>query len=90
MISADGAVVDDDIPRPERNGVPLFPSVFSLSSPHFAVLSWSKTNLLNLKLLFITPFGADAVGLLGGHWGVAHLDVGHAWGARDVQRKLEG
>lgn len=62
MISADGAVVDDDVPRPERNGVPL----------------------LDLKLLFITPFGVDAVGLLGGHWGVAHLNVGHAWGACDV------
>ena len=23
MISADGAVVDDDIPRPERDGIPL-------------------------------------------------------------------
>lgn len=57
---------------------------FSLSSRSPAVLSWSETNLLDLKLLFITPFGADAVGLLGGHWGVAHLNVGHAWGACDV------
>lgn len=54
MITADGTVVDDDIPGPERNGVPLF----------------------DLKLLLIASFGADAVGLLG-HWGVAHLDVGH-------------
>lgn len=75
MITADGAVVDDDIPGPEGNGVPLFLSVLCDSPPYEARM---RTNLFDLKLLLIASLGDDAVGLLG-HWSVAHLDIGHVW-----------
>lgn len=33
MIAADGTVVDDNVPRPEGDGVPLYPSREPMSSP---------------------------------------------------------
>lgn len=46
MISADGAIIDNDIPRPERHSVPL-DLVGSVSSDH-GLASY----LLHLKPLF--------------------------------------
>lgn len=86
MVSADGAVVDDDIPRPERDCVPLimksYKSVYKGSSRQ--PVSAAATYLLHLKPLLALALGVGVAGLclLGDGSGgcIGHIDVGHVDG----------
>ena len=79
VVAADGAVVDNDVPGPERNGVPLELYVnygASRCAPHS-----SLAYLLNLELLLsiggvTTRAGFGALDL-GRSTCIGHLDVGH-------------
>jgi len=79
VVTADGAVVDDDVPSPERNGVPLevYVSYCARSDAPRALLAY----LLNLELLLsvggvTTRAGFGALDLGRGTC-VGHLDIGH-------------
>lgn len=79
VVAADGAVVDDDIPGPERDGVPLDVCVSygALKCAPHALHAY----LLNLELLLsvgdvTTRAGFGALDL-GRSACIGHLDVGH-------------
>lgn len=85
MVSADGAVVDNDVPSPQGDSVPLLQSVLPSPALYREV---PPTYLLDLKLLLVGAFADDTVGLFGGHRGIAHFDVSHVRIARDFSGKL--
>jgi hypothetical protein len=73
VITADGTVVDDDVPRPERDCVPL--SHVSMSR---AALRSECAYLLDLEaLLVVVTAGASLVRLGLRRGRVRHVDVGH-------------
>ena len=81
VVAADGAVVDDDVPGPERDGVPLDVCVSygALKCAPHALHAY----LLNLELLLsvgdvTTRAGFGALDL-GRSACIGHLDIGHGW-----------
>ena len=80
VVSADSTVVDDDVPRPQGNGIPLDRACQTVPGSHDAGLP----HLLDLESLLAVL--ADRISrrsalLLsdrtGGSGGVCHVDVGH-------------
>jgi hypothetical protein len=77
VVTADGAVVDDDVPSPESYSVPLR-SVNTqpiLPEPHM------PTHLLDLEALLVASIcaGAGLGDLCLGHGRICHIDVRHGW-----------
>lgn len=79
MVTADSAVVHDDVPGPERNSVPLKVCVscdVSRDAPHAL-----RAYLLNLELLLSVGSVSARAGFgaldLGRGTCVGHLNVGH-------------
>ena len=78
MITADSAVVHDDVPGPERNGVPLEVCQYRASrDPRYAL----HAHLLNLELLLSVGSVTARAGFgaldLGCGTRIGHLNVGH-------------
>lgn len=93
MVSADGAVVDNYVPRPERDGIPL--QTLSASKPGRGRLVSSASYLLDLEaLLALLPFTIRGTALLLDHgcrgWRVGHLDVSHDIGYGDLVGERRG
>jgi hypothetical protein len=83
VVSADGAIVNDDVPGPQRYGVPLR-GVVRVSSAR--PLGFCGLYLLHLKAWLLPIAGAcfGRLFLLGHYWSVAHLNIRHGgcgmWG----------
>lgn len=79
MIATDGTVVDDDVPCPKRDGIPL--RVLLDTSSKDVHPASVLTYLFNLKLLLslsnITACSSFCALDLRCGTGVSHLDVGH-------------
>ena len=71
MITADGTVLDDDVPRPEGNGAPLLDI---LAGDMVAVELEGGTHLLHFEA-WLTVSGS-AFPFAGGG-GIFHVDVSH-------------
>lgn len=101
VVAADCAVVNDNVPSPQSNGVPLRPWMSALLfSPYVASeVIVGSPHLLHLEALL----ALDVTTLLFGDWrGVSHIDVSHGvvwcrmWDmvgletAGEVWKKVEG
>lgn len=87
MVSADGAVVDDDVPGPEGDGVPLSRQSDIITVPLVQEQARDTAYLFHFEsLLAITSFSSafGRLGLCGGRARVFHLYVRH-WFDLDVR-----
>ena len=77
MITADGTIVNDDVPRPESYSVPLFP----INKQPSLLESYMTAYLLYLEALLVaticTGTGLSDLGL--GHRCICHIDVRHGY-----------
>jgi hypothetical protein len=83
VVSANRAIVYDNIPSPKRDGVPLLqvnmmPRVY-MNRAALRTLLGKLSYLLDLKLLLsFDTLASSAIGLLdNGARSIAHLDIGH-------------
>jgi hypothetical protein len=75
VVTADGAVVDDNVPGPESYGVPL--SRVSCRSPARSY-SCCCACLFDFKALLVAVGAGTSLGYLCLGWGrIGHIDVGH-------------
>ena len=85
VVTADGAVVDDDVPCPERDGVPLWLPMLGLCFKLQVMRAsgwarWAHVYLLDFETrLLICAFGLRDLGCLWSccRWGVGHVYVRH-------------
>lgn len=68
MVSADGTVIDDDVPSPKCHSIPLL----------------DFKSLLAADALGITGGGALPLADGSGRGGVGHIDIGHGESSSDV------
>jgi hypothetical protein len=91
VVTANGAVVDDDVPSPERYRVPLCDVSHNLCIMQLSC----DAHLLDLEALLVAVSAGTGLASLRLRWGrICHIDVRHGcvecwwWGVRGVDREL--